>query len=268
MCVLVKYVSPIDKKVKIQLLELLILDATNCSAKKIFEIFKNFFLENKIPLKNIIGMASDNASVMIGRNNSFYLHLKSETPNLIMLNCICHALFQSRKILIHKLFINKIIQIAQNFVIFEALNNIAILNIDDEKNIKHLTDIYVGQECENFLTTQFSEFAQQIKYKCLDFYKTTFKEMIKRLPKGLAGMGGEERVAGAHRDEMLIQDGVSTMMADIRKQLLASLWLLATSDSYKSVGERFDICKSSLSVSFMRVIDALNEITDDMIQWL
>lgn len=76
MCVLVKYVSPIDKEVKIQLLELLPLDATDCSAKKIFEIFKAFFLENNISLENIIGMASDNASVMIGCNNSFYSHLK------------------------------------------------------------------------------------------------------------------------------------------------------------------------------------------------
>jgi len=308
MCVLVKYVSPLDKKVKTKLLELLALDATDCSAKRIFHNFKTFFLENEIPLKNIIGMASDNASVMIGRTNSFYSHLKSENPNLILLNCICHssaiiasksceklpkncehlirgvatyisgsakrcailrqfqeffnveknkilkscntrwlvlhkcverllnnwdvlknyfilavvedqsksaedilillndstvkayilflkyslnyfnnfnALFQSRKILIHKLFINSnqlIVQIAQNFIIPEALNNIAILNIDDETNMKDLTDIYVGPECENFLTTQSSEFAQQIKCRCLDFYKTAFKEMIKRLP--------------------------------------------------------------------------------------
>lgn len=308
MCVLVRYVSPIDKKVKIQLLELLCLDATDCSAKKIFEIFKTFFLEKEIPLKNIIGMASDNASVMIGRNNSFYSHLKFENPNLIMLNCICHscaiiasksceklpqncenlirgvatymsgsakrsailqefqdffnvernkilklcntrwlvlqkcvvrlldnwnvlqsyftlatvedqsksaehiltllnddtikayllflkyslnffnsfnALFQSRQILIHKLFItsNRLInQIAQNFIIPEALNNIAILNIDDEGNTKDLTDIFVGPECEKFLTTQSLEFTQQIKCKCLDFYKTSLKEMMKRLP--------------------------------------------------------------------------------------
>jgi len=28
---------------------------------------------------------------MIGRTNSFYSHLKSENPNLILLNCICHS---------------------------------------------------------------------------------------------------------------------------------------------------------------------------------
>lgn len=35
----------------------------------------------------------------------------------------------------------------------------------------------------------------------------------------------------------------------------------------RSVGERFDIAKSSLSVSFMRVIEALNDIAGDVIEW-
>lgn len=36
-------------------------------------------------------MASDNASVMIGCNNSFMSYLKVEVPELVMLNCICHS---------------------------------------------------------------------------------------------------------------------------------------------------------------------------------
>lgn len=35
---------------------------------------------------------------------------------------------------------------------------------------------------------------------------------------------------------------------------------------YRSVAERFDIAKSSLSVSFMRVIEALNEIAHNVIE--
>ncbi|XP_025264353.1 protein ANTAGONIST OF LIKE HETEROCHROMATIN PROTEIN 1-like [Camponotus floridanus] len=53
----------------------------------------------------------------------------------------------------------------------------------------------------------------------------------------------------------------------VRKQLLATLWLLATPDSYRSVGERFDIAKSSLSYSFMRVIEAINDIAGQFIKW-
>lgn len=36
-------------------------------------------------------MASDNAAVMIGCNNSFMSRLKLEVPGLVTLNCICHS---------------------------------------------------------------------------------------------------------------------------------------------------------------------------------
>ncbi|CAL1687605.1 unnamed protein product [Lasius platythorax] len=53
----------------------------------------------------------------------------------------------------------------------------------------------------------------------------------------------------------------------VRKQLLSTLWLLATPDSYRSVGERFNMGKSSASDSFMRVVEALNHIAEDVIVW-
>ena len=36
-------------------------------------------------------MASNNVSVMVECNNSFYSHLKYEILRLILLNCICHS---------------------------------------------------------------------------------------------------------------------------------------------------------------------------------
>ncbi|XP_067210313.1 protein FAM200C-like [Linepithema humile] len=90
MCILVQYISPVTKKVITQLLDLLSIDATNCSANKLFEIFKSTFEKKEIPLKNIVGMTSDNAYVMIGCNNSSMSRLKLEVPGLVMLNCICH----------------------------------------------------------------------------------------------------------------------------------------------------------------------------------
>jgi len=308
MCILVRYVSPLNKKVLTQLLELIALDATNCSADKLFEAFKNLLQEKEIPIKNIVGMASDNASVMIGCNNSFMQRLKLEVPGLVMLNCICHssalvaskaceklpsacenlirgvstyisgsakrcailgefqdffnmernkilklsntrwlvlekcvirildnwialqnyfvlatvednsksaeiilaqlndssikayflflkyvlnffnsfnALFQSRKILVHKLFENSqqlIHQLAQNFMTFDAFKYISSLDINNEKNIKSLENIYVGPECEDFLNTLSPNCRQEIKLKCLDFYKTAMDQMLKRLP--------------------------------------------------------------------------------------
>jgi len=90
-CILVRYISPLNKKITTQLLELLLLDATDCSAKKIFALFKKLLEEKEIPIKNIVGLACDNASVMVGCNNSFMSHLKLEVPELITLNCICHS---------------------------------------------------------------------------------------------------------------------------------------------------------------------------------
>jgi len=90
-CVLVKYLTPLNKKVTTKILELMSVDATDSSANKIFENFKNLLEKKRIPLQNIVGMASDNASVMIGCNNSFMSRLKLEIPGLITLNCICHS---------------------------------------------------------------------------------------------------------------------------------------------------------------------------------
>ncbi|XP_071629513.1 uncharacterized protein [Temnothorax longispinosus] len=53
----------------------------------------------------------------------------------------------------------------------------------------------------------------------------------------------------------------------VRKQLLSTLWLLATPNSYRSVGERFDMGKSSASDSFIRIVKALNDIAGDVIVW-
>jgi len=43
----------------------------------------------------------------------------------------------------------------------EILENIINLNIDDENNILHLNDIYVGSECENLSAILASECAQK-----------------------------------------------------------------------------------------------------------
>lgn len=95
MCVLVQFLSK-ENEIKTQLLDLIALKATDCSAKNLFQSFKELLNNKKIPINNIIGMASDNASVMmhyhyIGCKNSFFSRLQSEVPNVIMLNCICHS---------------------------------------------------------------------------------------------------------------------------------------------------------------------------------
>ena len=91
LCLLVQYLCPTDKKVKTKLFELISLDAKDCTANKIFQTFKSLFEKREISLQNIVGMASDNASVMIGHNNSFFSRLQSEVPSVVLMNCICYS---------------------------------------------------------------------------------------------------------------------------------------------------------------------------------
>ncbi|XP_063990563.1 uncharacterized protein LOC135169455 [Diachasmimorpha longicaudata] len=90
-CVLARYVSPDSGNVHTELLDLLELDPTDGSAEKIYNSFQLSLREKQIPLQNIVGLACDNASVMIGVRNSFAQRLKLEVPNLILMNCICHS---------------------------------------------------------------------------------------------------------------------------------------------------------------------------------
>lgn len=89
MCVLVRYVK--QSKVVTQLLELVQLNAADCSAVELFNYFKNCFTKYEIPITNIVGVASDGANVMVGKNNSFFSHLKTEVPDVILMRCICHS---------------------------------------------------------------------------------------------------------------------------------------------------------------------------------
>lgn len=44
-----------------------------------------------IPLKNIIGLACDNASVMVGKHNFVMTHLMEVNEHLIVIRCTCHS---------------------------------------------------------------------------------------------------------------------------------------------------------------------------------
>ena len=90
-CVLAQFVSPYTKKVVTELLQPVELDATDCSAENVYAAFKLCLESKGIPITNVVGMASDNASVMTGTRNSFMMRLQSDAPGLIVSNCICHS---------------------------------------------------------------------------------------------------------------------------------------------------------------------------------
>lgn len=91
LCVLVHYVHPDNGTVHTRLLELVGIDATDCSAIKMYEEFKKCTSSKQIPISKLIGVASDDANVMIGKNNSFLSHLQNDLPSLVLMQCICHS---------------------------------------------------------------------------------------------------------------------------------------------------------------------------------
>jgi len=87
-------------------------------------------------------LASDNASVMIGCNNSFFSRLKSEILNVILLNCICHT-----SAIIASKICEKLLQSCENLIrevatyVFGSAKKCAILEFQDFlilKKIKYL----------------------------------------------------------------------------------------------------------------------------------
>lgn len=61
-------------------------------AQDIYGNIISYFLNKKIPYKeNLIGFASDGASVMTGKYNSVMSRFKEEVPNIFLMRCICHS---------------------------------------------------------------------------------------------------------------------------------------------------------------------------------
>ena len=91
LCILVRYCCPNTGQLKTELLELIEVDAKLTSAAKLYDHFCRALSEKNIPIKNIIGYASDRANVMMGDNNSFKSRLLKDTNALVVIKCICHS---------------------------------------------------------------------------------------------------------------------------------------------------------------------------------
>ena len=90
MALLVRYVDN-NLVVREHLLEMIPLHVISCTAKNLFELFKNCCVKHNLKIENIVGMACDNANVMVGAENSFFTHLKAVSENVVLLRCMCHS---------------------------------------------------------------------------------------------------------------------------------------------------------------------------------
>ncbi|XP_034248085.1 uncharacterized protein LOC117649413 [Thrips palmi] len=98
MCVMVKYFSPRIKKSIIALLELVPLDARDCSAAKQYEALMKCFEDKGIPKRNIVGLGVDNENTMTGEHNSVWSRLRADVPHAMLMGCNCHSAASSAQV--------------------------------------------------------------------------------------------------------------------------------------------------------------------------
>lgn len=63
---------------------------TDTKGKSIFSVLEQYFEEKRIPIKNILSVATDGAPAMVGRHRGFISCLKKEIPNLVAVHCVIH----------------------------------------------------------------------------------------------------------------------------------------------------------------------------------
>ena len=67
-------------------------DAASPNAQTITDNIKEELAKNDLQVQNFLSLASDGASVMVGKNNGVSALLKRENPRLVNVHCICHRL--------------------------------------------------------------------------------------------------------------------------------------------------------------------------------
>ena len=88
--IVIIYFSKSKKKVVSSFLELAKLP--QCTATDIFHALKETLQRHGLDFSKLIGIGTDNASVMTGIHNGLYARLKEEQPSLVLVRCLCHSL--------------------------------------------------------------------------------------------------------------------------------------------------------------------------------
>ncbi|KYQ46896.1 hypothetical protein ALC60_14095 [Trachymyrmex zeteki] len=106
---------------------LMILELFSCEAESLAVTVKETLNNFGLSLENLIGIATDNCSTMIGINNDLYQKLKKDVPNLILIKCICHSL---QLAVSHATLYKQIKQrLPDNIDIMEKINLFSVENV-------------------------------------------------------------------------------------------------------------------------------------------
>lgn len=89
MCILARYIN--DGDIVVSLLGIIKIGADGANAENLFKILEKCLYEHGLSVDQIIGYCSDNASVMIGKNQSLAVNILKSNSETIILSCICHT---------------------------------------------------------------------------------------------------------------------------------------------------------------------------------
>ena len=89
LAIVVRFFCTKERRVKRQFLKLL--EVAESDAATLVRALISFFHSHSIPLKNIIGYASNTTNVMFGQHLSVVTLLKGEILHLFAMKCLCHS---------------------------------------------------------------------------------------------------------------------------------------------------------------------------------
>lgn len=70
-----------------------LIEVTDTTAEVLHNTVKTYFATLKLQLSNCFALGTDGASNLCGVHKSLYALMKHESPNLMLLKCICHSLY-------------------------------------------------------------------------------------------------------------------------------------------------------------------------------
>ena len=68
------------------------IEVEDATAAGLYNGTKSLLNHHGIPMNNIIGLAVDNCSTMMGSKNGFQARMKQDIPGLFVMGCICHSI--------------------------------------------------------------------------------------------------------------------------------------------------------------------------------
>lgn len=101
LAIVARFYDDEQKKCKDKFLGLI--KVTSCTAEDLFNTICNYFKDLEIPISNMIGLAANNASVMMGCISGVQARFKKIIPNFFVLGCVCHLFHLCSSTAAHKL---------------------------------------------------------------------------------------------------------------------------------------------------------------------